>query len=255
MLSKNNYELSKIPIDIFLIDLFPNTHHIKLTFHIFIFLMAFLLLLIFKKEMALSSFVYISNVDNLSDARYSAGMGVDLVGFRLNPHDENALSPEQFKEISEWISGVKLVGEFGDSAPEEVKEYLTEFKVDYLLISDESQIHEFTQFDKPLILRIPVYEETKDKLGPSLNYSSGSIDYFLLESEGNDLDEEDIKLLKTYSSQFPIILGYGVNTDNVKTIVNELKLKGISLRGGSEIRPVYKGFDEMADILEVLEVD
>ena len=205
--------------------------------------------------MALSSFVYISDVDNLSDARYSAGMGVDLVGFRLNPHDESALNPEQFKEIAVWISGVNLVGEFGDSTPEEVKEYLTDFNVDYLLISDESQIHEFTQFNKPLILRILVSKETNENLASILNYTSGSIDYFLLESEGNALEEEDIKLIKTYSTQFPIILGYGVNTENVKTIVNELKLKGISLKGGSEIRPGYKDFDEMADILELLEID
>lgn len=205
--------------------------------------------------MALGSFVYLSDVDNLSDARYAAGMGVNLIGFRLNPHDENSLNPEQFKEISEWISGVKLVGEFGNSTPEEVKEYLSEFNVDYLLISDEYQLHEFTQFDKPLILRIPINEETKDNLGSTFNYCSGSIDYFLLESLGDVLDKEDIKLLKTYSSQFPIILGFGVNTENAKTIVNELKLKGISLKGGSEIRPGYSDFDKMADILEVLEVD
>ena len=181
--------------------------------------------------MALGSFVYLSDVDNLSDARYAAGMGVNLIGFRLNPHDENSLNPEQFKEISEWILGVKLVGEFGNSTPEEVKEYLSEFNVDYLLISDEYQLHEFTQFDKPLILRIPINEETKDNLGSTFNYCSGSIDYFLLESLGDVLDKEDIKLLKTYSSQFPIILGFGVNTENAKTIVNELKLKGISLKG------------------------
>ena len=205
--------------------------------------------------MALGSFVYISDVDNLSDARYSAGMGVDLIGFRLNPHDENSLNPEQFKEISEWISGVKIVGEFGDSTPEEVKDFLTEFNVDYLLISDESQLHEFTQFDKLLILRIPVNEETKDNLGSTLNYCSGSIDYFLLESERKDLDEKEIKFINSYSVHFPFILGYGVNIENAKTIVSKLKLKGISLKGGSEIRPGYRDFDEMADILEVLEVD
>ena len=205
--------------------------------------------------MALSSFVYISDVDNLSDARYSAGMGVDLIGFRLNSHNESSLSPERFKDISAWISGIKIVGEFGDSTPEEVKDALKHFNVDYLLISDESQIHEFTQFDMPLILKIPINEETKESLASTFNYCSGVIDYFLLESELNKLDIEDISFINTYSSQFPIILGYGVHMENAKTIVSELKLKGISLKGSSEIRPGYKDFDEMADIFEVLEVD
>ncbi len=205
--------------------------------------------------MALSSFVYIGDVDNLSDARYSAGMGVDLIGFRLNPHDESSLNPEQFKEITEWISGVKIVGEFGDSKPAVIKEALVDFNIDYLLISDESQIHEFAQLDKPLILRIDINEGFNHNLPSTLNYCSGSVDYFLLESKGKDLDENEMKTIKTYSSQFPIILGCGVTMGNAKTIATELNLKGISLKGSSKIRPGYKDFDEMADILEVLEVD
>ncbi len=34
--------------------------------------------------MSLNTFVYIRDVDNLSDARYCAGMGVDMIGFRLD---------------------------------------------------------------------------------------------------------------------------------------------------------------------------
>lgn len=205
--------------------------------------------------MGLSSFVYLSDVDNLSDARYAAGIGVNLIGFRLIPKDERALNAAKFKEISEWISGVQLVGEFDKSSPDEVKDALTQFEVDYLMISDESQLHAFTQLDKPLILRIQINEETKHELASTLNYCSESIDYFLLESEQKDLDEEMENFIAGYAKQFPIILGYGIHMENAKTIVNQLNLKGISLKGGSEIRPGYKDFDEMADILEVLEED
>lgn len=205
--------------------------------------------------MGLSSFVYLRDVDNLSDARYAAGIGVNLIGFRLNPQDDSSLNAAQFKEISEWISGVQLVGEFGDSSPEEVRDALSQFKVDYLMISDESQLHAFTQLDKPLILRMQVNADTKHELASTLNYCSGSIDYFLLESDQKDLDEDMVNFITKYATQFPIILGYGVHMENAKTIVNQLKLKGISLKGGSEIRPGFKDFDEMADILEVLEED
>jgi phosphoribosylanthranilate isomerase len=205
--------------------------------------------------MGLSSFVYISDVDNLSDARYTAGMGVNLIGFRLDPNDESSLNASRFKEISEWISGVKFVGEFGELNPGEVKEALTQFDVDYLLISDESQVHEFAQLDIPIILQVLVNQDTITDLASTLNYCSGSVEYFLLESEQETLNEEALKFLHTYSSQFPIILGWGVHMENAKTIASELNLKGISLKGGSEIRPGYKDFDEMADILEVLEVD
>ena len=205
--------------------------------------------------MALSSFVYIRNVDNLSDARYSAGMGVELLGFNLDPNDINYVNPQRFKEISEWISGVKIVGEFGGLNPSEVRSLLSQYTIDYLLISDESQIHEYSQLDVPLILRIIANVDSGKTLPSTLNYCSGFVEYFLIESETNDLTDEDLQLIRTYSSQFPIILGYGVNIKNVKTIVNELNLKGISLKGSSEIRPRYKDFDELADILEILEID
>ncbi len=205
--------------------------------------------------MALSSFVYISDVDNLSDARYSAGMGVDLIGFRLDPHDESSLSSKKFKEISEWISGVKIVGEFGDANPNEVEEALSKFKVDYLLISDASQINEFVHLDIPLMLSINVNDEMKSDLASTLNYCSGSVEFFLLESELKKLDKDEHSFIATHATQFPIILGYGVDIENAKTIVDKLNLKGISLKGSAEIRPGYKDFDEMADILEVLEVD
>ncbi len=205
--------------------------------------------------MALIYSVYISDVDNLSDARYSAGMGVDFIGFRLDPHDDGSLSPEKFKEISEWISGVKIVGEFGDANPYEVEVALSKFKVDYLLISDASQINAFTSFDIPIILKIIVNEESKSEMSSTLNYCSGFVEYFLLESRKEVLGEKEIKLINTYSTQFPILLGYGINMENAKTIVSKLNIKGISLKGSSEIRPGYKDFDEMANILEVLEVD
>ncbi len=205
--------------------------------------------------MALSSFVYIGDVENLSDARYAAGMGVDLVGFRLNPNDVKALDAAKFKEISEWISGVNIVGEFGNATPNEVSKLLPEFEVDYLLIEDASMIRDFEPLNKPLILRISMNGDDALDLGATLNYCSGMVEYFLLESDQKELKTHEIELIQTYSKQFPILLGYGITADNASQIISGLDLKGVSLKGAAEIRPGYKDFDEMADILEALEVD
>jgi len=205
--------------------------------------------------MALGTFVYIGDVDNLSDARYCAGMGVDLIGFRFDPKDSKSLSPEQFKEISEWISGVKIVGEFGNSTPDEVSAELSKYEVDYLLISDDSQLNEFALLDKPLIMQLFIDKTSSEELAATLNYCSGTVDYFLLESSQNGLKESELTFLKAYAAKFPILLGHGITMENAGTIVSDLKLKGISLKGSPEIRPGYKNFDELADILETLEVD
>ena len=205
--------------------------------------------------MALGSFVYISDVDNLSDARYAAGMAVDLVGFKLDPKDNTSLNLEKFKEIAEWISGVKMVGEFGDSNADETKELLKQYVVDYLLISDESKIHQFSMLGVPLIFNIDVDELGLQNLESTMNFCAGSVDYFLLESSIENLDNISEKLIRMLANKYPIILGYGVHESNAQTITRDLHLKGIALKGSPELRPGYKDFDEMADILEALEID
>lgn len=203
--------------------------------------------------MALGSFVYISNVNNLSDARYAAGMGVDLIGFKLDQNNESSLNLEQFREISEWISGVKIVGEFGTATPEEIGALIKEYAVDYILVSNESQIHDYAMLGLPLILRVETLNN--HELDSTLNYCSGVADYFLFESEKNDLNSTEMELIKKLTIEYPILLGYGVTQQNANSIVDELRLKGIALKGSPELRPGYKDFDDMADILEALEID
>ena len=62
--------------------------------------------------MALTTIVKVGNITNLSDARYCAGMGVDMLGFCFEKKSEQYIDPESYKEIIGWISGPQLVGEF-----------------------------------------------------------------------------------------------------------------------------------------------
>ena len=203
--------------------------------------------------MALKSFVYISEVDNLSDARYAAGMAVDLLGFKLDPNDITSLDLEKFKEISEWVSGVKIVGEFGELAPEETKQLLEAYDVNYLLISDEAKIHEFSMLDIPLILKVNA--ENFEHVASTMNYCNDLVDFFLLDADAGTLEPSTEKQLKELAKLYPTILGYGIDPTNASTIATELGIKGIALKGSPELRPGYKDFDEMAEILEALEVD
>ena len=49
--------------------------------------------------------VKVSSIENLSDARYCAGMGVEWLGFPL------AMPVEKLEEIRNWLAGVQIVGE------------------------------------------------------------------------------------------------------------------------------------------------
>ena len=87
--------------------------------------------------MALSTIVKMSSINNLSDARYCAGMGVDLMGFCIDPTKSDFLTPLQFKEINGWISGVKAVAEIETIPVAEAKDKLKDYKFDYIEVSSK----------------------------------------------------------------------------------------------------------------------
>ena len=49
--------------------------------------------------MALSTIVKVGSIRNLSDARYCAGMMVDVLGFSINPNDKNYIKEEETQDI------------------------------------------------------------------------------------------------------------------------------------------------------------
>ena len=60
----------------------------------------------------LKTFVIVGEISNLSDARYCAGMGVDVLGFNINPVEETCVAPETLNEISGWVAGVAIHGRY-----------------------------------------------------------------------------------------------------------------------------------------------
>ena len=196
--------------------------------------------------MALKTFVKVSTVNNLSDARYCAGMEVNLIGFSLEKENPNYTSPENFKELTEWLSGVLYVGEFEKYSSSEVIETIKDYKIDYIQIEEAQQIESLKQANLPLILKTSV-----DELGQIP--ANLEVEYLLVTAEEDELSSENIKKLSGIASHYNILLGSGITDQNVESIVNETRATGIALQGGDELRPGYKDYDELADILEALE--
>ena len=204
--------------------------------------------------MALSTIVYVRNVNNLSDARYCAGMGVDFVGFNLNPNDADSINQELFKEISGWISGVKIVAEFGNLPMQEVLNQINLMSIDAVLVENTDDIEEIANSGKSVILKVDLDNQDSDLIS-KLNFSSVTPDYIVMVTEEQPVNLKDKQYISEISSVYPTLLDSGITSNDIQNSIKELKLSGISLKGSSEIRPGFKDFDSMADILEVLEVD
>ncbi|AWW28666.1 phosphoribosylanthranilate isomerase [Echinicola strongylocentroti] len=205
--------------------------------------------------MALKTFVKISTVNNLSDARYCAGMYVDLMGFNLEEGSKDFMSAEKYKELTEWLSGLKYVGEFESTHPDSILETVKEYPgLSYVQITEEAHLQMLVNTSYQLILKqeIQAMGQLEDLAGKAATYRENNI-LLLLESDNLEFNEEVSQLVKDIAGKCDLLLGFGLEAGVVETIINQTGIKGIALKGGDEIKPGLKDFDELADILEVLE--
>lgn len=208
-------------------------------------------------KMALKTFVKISSINNLSDARYCAGMQVDLMGFSLEENNKNFVSPTKFSEITGWLSGVEFVGEFTHAHPDRILEVLQEYpEIQYVEVQEEIYIKMLVNTKYKLILqqKLEDHEDLIQLTKKSESYKDFKI-ILLLNSETLELNEAVIDQIKELSANCEVLLGFGLQADTVMQIIHQTGIKGIALEGGDEIKPGLKDFDELADVLESLETE
>ena len=210
--------------------------------------------------MALKTLVKISNVTNLSDARYCAGMGVDMLGFSMDTDSPDYVQPTKFTEIRGWLAGVQIVGETRSTDPETIEQLLETYQPDLLQVDEAALLPYLSTLGKSdtelrFILRVDVAQLTLDQLDTLLQTGAANADYVLLESNGAVNMEDDLKtLLQRQATRYSILLGTGISAENVHELLAELSsVRGIALSGGIEEQPGNKEFGELMDILEAIE--
>lgn len=181
----------------------------------------------------LKTLVKVGEINNLSDARYCAGMGVELLGFALKHPNRKTISKEEYIAITGWLSGPKLVGEFIDTSDKVIVDYDQTLSFDYIQTNDAEQATRLKAQGKKVIF---LYKG----IG-----SVPEVDYVLIEAE---VSIDDLV------GQHDVLVGTEITLDNLDGLLDS-GIKGVNLKGGDEERPGYKNFDELADILEALEID
>jgi len=202
--------------------------------------------------MALSTFVKISGVSNLSDARYCAGMGVDQLGFNLNPNEDDAVSPDLFMEIKDWVAGVELVGEFDMMKYEDLALAQQSLPLDLIEISSVEDVEKVNLLGKPVSFKYEISHHVHlNDLKSCLSYLDELVQQVVIVSTPQFYDEinEEINF---YNGRIKMIKGYNVKPENVQHIGN---FHGIQLKGTKEDKAGFKDYGEMMDVLEAIEVD
>ena len=192
--------------------------------------------------MPLKTIVKVSHISNLSDARYCAGMGVEMLGFRVIPGSEKHMPSQLFQEIRGWISGPGIIAElYGISDASQIEVARQTYAPDYFELTFEA----YQRFSDYLTLPCIVYLPKVSELA-SLRGDEKKVSYVLVDAETlcEEISTTDLPVLIKINS--PIKL-------NEK--IDEGCFKGFVLEGPEELRPGITNYEQLGSILEALEED
>lgn len=184
--------------------------------------------------------VYVSRISNLSDARYCAGMGADLLGFVMDPADPDYVNPETYQQLVGWVSGPERVIELGQASYDEsaVRE---QYAPHYLHVA-ANRLKEFPVSSWKLIVEVP-HQALETNL-VTLKQRPDIAFIFI-----PDLDQP---LRQGMATEIPILAGLAGAPESPLAHLQHVVASGLVLRGSRETAPGLKDYDHLSQVLEAL---
>jgi phosphoribosylanthranilate isomerase len=189
--------------------------------------------------MALKTNVYISDVTNLTEARYYAGMEVTIIGFNATPGAESYMEAHQFDAITSWISGPQTAWQWHLPLSQNLVNLVQESPTDFIETTHIPTPETLKFAIKPILLRTHKLSDVTD-WPPDV---AAQIKGIIWEGDINEIDR-----IKTAPVYFQL-----KSTENTESLVNNTRQTGIALKGIPELRPGWNDFDQLANLLESLE--
>lgn len=203
-------------------------------------------------------------VANLTDARYFAALGVDYMGFALEPGAEGHISPLELAAFREWIEGPALVGEFGGMDTASIEKLAEELKLDVIQVGPFGKTQEVAK-----VTGLPILQEIvlggdvgPQDAQPILNSNAGSVTGFILNFSRNKVQWETLQAEPTWiewltetCADFPVLLDIPAPASLVDDILTTLEPVGVQVHGGEEEAVGLKSYDELDEWMEVLQVE
>ncbi len=201
----------------------------------------------------------IRSVNNLTDGRYFAAMGAEWMGFGFDSNNPRNIDVAQAKEISEWLAGPRFVGEFDEMDVTQINSVLTELNFTTIETSIDLDLNQLDKKVESIIHRIPIHSNSKAiDLENFVEERSRWTSQFLLDFH---FDWEMIKkhssihptFLKEFCEEYPCFIRLNFAKNNLIEIIEEVIPFGIEISGGNEIQTGMQSFEEVGELLELLE--
>jgi phosphoribosylanthranilate isomerase len=186
----------------------------------------------------------IRGINNLSDARYCAGMGADKLTFVLDPALPGHLDTKTVKELAGWVAGVELIGEFDRLSAPEINAIAADCGLDAVLLRSYRSTDDLAEIAPPVYLELAGAEGAPAPVSTIIGW--------VLELPAAGID---IAILRQFGLERPLWLGPGLAPEQARTIATQLPVAGLSFPSGDEVKPGLRDFDQLEAVFEALEVD
>jgi len=191
--------------------------------------------------MPLKTLVKVSHLSNLSDTRYCAGMGVEMLGFQVISGAEYYMAPTVFQDIRGWISGPRIIAElYGISRTTDVTSIIQTYVPDYLELTFEEYERFETSLSLPCIVSVSHASQIKTLANKRI------IQYIIA--------EESVSRDEVCASRHPVLLK-AASPEQLQQHLSEGCFKGLVLEAPRESRPGMTNYDQLGVMLEALEED
>ena len=190
----------------------------------------------------------IRGINNLSDARYCAGMGADKITFLLDPSLPGHLDAKAVKELAGWVAGVELIGEFNQLSAPEINALAAECGLDAVLLRSSRAASELAEIAPPVYLEL-----TGPELSTLAELPTKTMG--LLLELPVEISSEMTAQIATLATQYPLWLGPGLDPERALSLALQLPLAGLLFPAGDEVKPGLRDFDQLEAVFEALETE
>ena len=188
--------------------------------------------------MALITNVLVSNITNLSEARYCSGMGVQFLAFPLDLVDH-----QLFKDITGWVKGPKMILDISSST--QIPSSYNEYEADYILVRED----QFNSLPSATSMLTMVKYKPGVTAKENLLKRKDQIAYLLV-------DDQNKSVLQNLATEgFRVLMKL---EDETIPFLHELEawpIQGIVISGRPESKPGLTDYDHLSSVLEKLEVN
>lgn len=200
--------------------------------------------------MSLKTKVKVGSITNLSDARYCAGMGVDMLGFAISEVEGHGIGATKFKEITDWISGPEFILELPEWAVDDMfKKY--DVSLIELSASEISKLNSIKS-EQHFIIRIDLNNWKQYQYDLLTNIDK--IKYVIVINSHSLNDTEVKSIVAEIALDFSVLLGFEINVQRLEDYLR-WPIVGLALNGSEETSPGIKDYDHLSSILEKLEIE